>query len=159
MFNYEMDCGGNLIHLDGTDLLKIGKENIANDLLFGLPLEDPIIGSLQGYFKTEIEKTGQYCVYDAHDKHDTMIKYEIKSRRCKHDQYPTTIIPVHKTTVQHKTLKFVFHFTTGLYYITYDKELFDTFNVKSVGAYRKQGQYTYEPHYEIPIGLLTPIII
>ena len=167
---YTYDCGGNsvLIGANGNNELPAGaifsagttgRAKIEQDLAFGLPKEDAIINNLSTYFQTQIEKTTQYCVYDAHDIEDNNIKYEIKSRRCKHTQYPTTIIPVHKTKVSHKILKFVFHFTTGLFYITYDKNLFDTFNIKSVGAYRKNGEFTYEPHYEIPIGMLIPIII
>jgi hypothetical protein len=161
MNGYTYDCGGNSVFIgaNGNTENLTGRAKIEQDLAFGLPKEDAIINNLATYFHTQIEKTTQYCVYDAHDKEDNDIKYEIKSRRCKHTQYATTIIPVHKTKVSHKILKFVFHFTTGLFYITYDKKMFDTLKIKSVGAYRKNGEFTYEDHYEIPIGMLIPIII
>jgi len=126
-----------------------------NDLQFGLSNENNVIQQLSSYFKEEIEKTKpRYCPYDAISK---TTKYEIKTRRCCYQQYPTTIIPVSKVRNITDKLIFVFHFTDGLYYIVYDKELFDTFEKQNIQIYRKGIQDKPTEHYYIPISQLQKI--
>jgi hypothetical protein len=55
---------------------------------------------------------------------------ELKTRRVKSNQYPTTIVGVNKINFckdADKNYYFAFCFEDGLYAIKYDKELFDTF--------------------------------
>jgi hypothetical protein len=63
-----------------------------------------------------------------YDAFSTTTKYEIKSR-CRYNTFLTTIIyiPVHKVRNVTERLVFVLHFTDGLYYTVYDKDLFETF--------------------------------
>ena len=133
-----------------------GLEKLNADLLFGLPKESPIIRTLSEYFQEEIEKSAyQYCPYDASSK---TTKYEIKSRRNKYLQYPTTIIPVDKTErIKGDRLVFVFNFTDGLYYIEYSKEAFAKYEIKDIEAVRKGGVRTWKPHYHINIKDLKQI--
>ena len=135
------DCAGNELEL------------LNADLAFGLPKEDPVIDKLRKHFEEEITKSVyQYCPHDGFNK---TTEYEIKSRRNRYNQYPTTIIPVSKIrNMKRDRLVFVFNFTDGLYYIEYDKEIFGKYEIKMVEAVRKRSGVvgkTLEPHFFIPI--------
>ena len=144
-----------------TDFAGNELEILNADLAFGLPKEDPVLEKLRKHFVEEIAKsTYQYCPHDGFSK---TTEYEIKSRRNKYNQYPTTIIPCSKIRdMKRDRLVFVFNFTDGLYYIEYNKETFATYKIKQVEAVRKRNGVvgkTIEPHFEIPIGDLFHINI
>jgi hypothetical protein len=141
-----------------TDCAGNGLEILNADLAFGLPKEDPVIKSLSAYFNEEVKKVEyQYSPFDAQSE---TTKYEIKSRRNRYAQYPTTIIPVDKTErIKGDRLVFVFNFIDGLYYIVYGKDTFAKYEIKEVEAVRKGGVRTLKPHYFIPIVDLTRINI
>jgi hypothetical protein len=135
------DCAGNELEI------------LNADLAFGLPKEDPVIDKLRKHFEEEIAKsTYQYCPHDGFSK---TTEYEIKSRRNRYNQYPTTIIPVSKIrNMKRDRLVFVFNFIDGLYYIQYDKEKFANYEIKMIEAVRKRNGVvgkTLEPHFHIPI--------
>jgi hypothetical protein len=143
------DCGGNELEI------------LNADLAFGLPKEDPVLDKLRKHFEEEIAKsTYQYCPHDGFSK---TTEYEMKSRRNRYNQYPTTIIPCSKVrNMKRDRLVFVFNFTDGLYYIEYNKERFAKYEIKMVEAVRKRNGVvgkTLEPHFYIPIGDLTSINI
>jgi hypothetical protein len=141
-----------------TDIGGNGLEILNADLAFGLPKEDPVIKTLSEYFNEEVKKAEyKYSPYDASSE---TTKYEIKSRRNRYSQYPTTIIPVDKTErIVGGRLVFVFNFTDGLYYIEYTKEQFAKYEIKDVEAVRKGGVRTLKPHFFISIKDLTRINI
>ena len=143
------DCAGNELEI------------LNADLAFGLPKEDPVIEKLRIHFEEEIAKsTYQYCPHDGFSK---TTEYEIKSRRNRYAQYPTTIIPCSKIrSMKRDRLVFVFNFTDGLYYIEYNKDKFAKYEIKMVEAVRKRNGVigkTLEPHFYIPILDLTKINI
>jgi len=146
------DCGGNYIP----------ERSLRNDLSFGLANESFVIDKLNVYFEGEEIKSskelglGAYCGYDAESENTI---YEIKSRRCKYQTYPTTLLPVHKIKEGNKRLVFVFHFTDGLFYIVYSKQLFDTFETKMIKINRAGITDKSTLHYYIPIHHLTKIYI
>jgi hypothetical protein len=163
-----MDCGGNIIQPNITGRFNVSTtpinipqiRSLQNDLAFGLNNEPIVIDHLTKYFNEDITNTkelgkGEYCCYDAIGNET---KYEIKSRRCKYEQYDTTIIPVHKCKEDGR-LVFVFYFTNGLYYIQYDKETFVDFEVKPVRVFRQGASARPVPHFHIPIRRLTRINI
>jgi hypothetical protein len=87
--------------------------------------------------------------------------YELKSRNNKYLTYPTTLIPFNK--LNHKSskrLRFLFLFTDGLYYITYRKRIFDTFELKEF-CRRKRIDFNDKPelYYYIPIESLKKLDI
>jgi hypothetical protein len=132
-------------------------EILKNDIAFGTGLESPVIERLSKYFGEEVKKVEyQYSLFDAQSE---TTKYEIKSRRCRSDQYPTTIIGINKACPEGGRLVFVFHFTNGLYYIEYNADKFASYEIKHVEAVRKGGVRTLKPHYFIPVGDLTKINI
>jgi hypothetical protein len=76
--------------------------------------------------------------------------YELKSRCVTYSKYPTTIVGLDKIKDIAKKIVFLFKFTDGLYYIRYDKALFDTFTVEAFRRYRvgvndKEKAYIYIP--------------
>ena len=140
-----VDCAGNQI--------KVLNEDIA----YGTQFETSVINILSKYFQEEVEKVKyRYSQYDAVS---ATAKYEIKSRRNRYRQYPTTIVAVDKTENITDRLVFVFHFTDGLYYIEYDPDKFAKYNVMDVEAVRTGGVRTSKPHFFIPIEELTRINI
>jgi len=145
------------MNVNGLIYVNNGLEILKADLNFGLPKEDPVIQRLSEYFNEKVEKeTYQYSPFDASSK---TTKYEIKSRRNRYLQYPTTIIPVDKTQRIEGRMVFVFNFTDGLYYIVYDKDEFAKYDIREVEAVRKGGIRTLKPHFFIPIKDLIQISI
>ena len=131
-----------------------------NDLEFGLMKEGEIMETLKEYFDNDIQKTEPFCVYDAHSpKNQT--RYEIKSRRCKYNAYPTTIIPYNKKNgaIDGKRLLFVFSYTDGLYYIEFNENVFDSFETKNITYYRHGITVKPVKHYCIPCEMLSRIVI
>jgi len=97
-----------------------------DDCKFGNYNELLILPIIKKFFNRNIIKTTDK--YNKYDYIDNDYKYELKSRRNKYNQYPTTLIGYDKLT-NSKTI-FLFNFIDGLYYINYEKELFDTFEKK-----------------------------
>ncbi len=144
-----------------TDFAGNELEILNADLAFGLPKEDPVLDKLKKHFEEEIAKsTYQYC---PHDGFSQTTEYEIKSRRNKYNQYPTTIVPCSKIRdMKRDRLVFVFNFLDKLCYAVYNKETFATYNVKQIEAVRKRNGVlgkTIEPHFEIPLEDLIEIKI
>jgi hypothetical protein len=136
------------------------QRSIEDDRKFGLQNEIEIEDILKRYFEdNEIKKSeGQFCGYDFIGAGLTNMKYELKSRRCAFDKYDTTIIPTHKCKVG-QNICFIFKFTDGLYYIYYDKDLFDEFKTKKVSVFRNGYWNPSALHLEIPTNLLVRIDI
>jgi hypothetical protein len=128
-------------------------EILNRDLNFGFAKEEQVIHKLSNHFNETCEPTPRYCKYDAISPTK---KFEIKSRRNKHNTYPTTIIPVDKSEVEGE-LYFVFNFEDGLYYIEYNEEAFEKYEIRDISAVRTGGVYTLKPHYLIDVADLTAI--
>ena len=95
-------------------------------------------------------------IYSNCDFFDSKYKYELKSRRCEHDKYPTTMIPEMKCN---KRTYLLFFFTNGLYYIRYNKKIFDNFEKKMFVKNRYDKQDVKKYYYYIPVGYLKKIEI
>lgn len=128
---------------------------ITDDLSYGKQSEDEVIEDLNREFgdifrhTKEIYGKGNYN-YDFEGS--LGLKIELKTRRNTKDKYETTIIPKHKTECGDKSPDvYVFRFTDGLYYVRYDRELFDSYEVKDV-VYRRIGRIDKKPHYHIRVS-------
>lgn len=138
-----------------------------SDKSFGLSKELEVIDMLKMNF----------CeIYDEEDIQDTKTLYqdefypydfegstnktcfELKSRRVKKRQYPTTIIPVSKVRNTDKKQIFVFNFTDNCSYIEYNKELFDTFQIQHITTERFGIVDKPKPHFCIPVNLLIDLL-
>lgn len=103
------------------------------------------------------EIKNKFAPFDFVDDTNTVF-VELKTRRNKRTQYDTTMVPESKIKkiVDGNTYYFCFKFTDGLYYIQYDKQIFDNFEVKKGGRYDR-GKPEIESYVYIPIELLQPL--
>ena len=120
------------------------------DYIFGVKNQDKIFPILKSYFGDDLKQTtGKYQKYDFQSP---SVAIELKSRTCKYDLYPTTLLTCNKITNIDKKLIFVFSFIDSLYCIEYDEELFNTFQKKQ---YSRTGlSFDYKMYYFIPIDHL-----
>ena len=134
----------------------------AEDLKMGNLNEDKNIKKLEETFKTDLKKYGsQYSILDFKNNSST-VYCELKSRRLHFNDYDTTIIGVNKIQYCNKpdiTYYFAFAFYDGLYYIKYEKELFDTFKKELMPIKFRPDVGHSEANYniKIPTVLLTKI--
>ena len=118
--------------------------------------EKLILPKLQDFFKDNTIKSteskyGKFCKWD-YESADGSI-YELKTRRVRKTQYPTTLLPIHKV-IDGKEQFFIFNYSDKQSYIKYDADIFKTFRVEPL----IDGRYDfYKPtidHYHIPVNLL-----
>lgn len=131
-----------------------------DDLKYGLEREDEVNLKLIKQFNEEIKNTKElynddYYKYD-YEGITSGTHFELKCRKNEKNKYSTTIIPCHKINkmTTSNDLYFIFNFTDAITYIKYDKNLFDTFNKKTIKIYRLGKYDPSTDHYEIPINLL-----
>jgi len=130
--------------------------NYKQDNSFGLNEENLILPILEKYFKESISKSTNK--YEKWDGASETTLYEIKSRTNKHNAFNDTIIGANKILETNKTQIFIFNFIDGIYYIKYDKSLFDTFpNSPFIRNQREDIVDTIKQYYYIPINKLTLI--
>jgi hypothetical protein len=136
---------------------------LRKDLNFGLGCENLILETIKTYFNDDIKKNNNKYAFFDFMGNDCM--YELKSRRVNHNTYSTTIFPKHKidnTDSLNKKRVLLFGFNDGLYYIEYDKKVFDTFKISN-RRYRTDRYYNGKcidkeiDYYEIPIEFLKVI--
>ena len=102
-----------------------------DDLALGIPNESRMLNTIQSLVGQPLERQGSYDVMDYTNPGRTIF-VELKTRRIRHDQYPTAIIGLNKVEWCHndpsKEYYFCFSYTDGLYYIKYDADLFKNFD-------------------------------
>lgn len=100
------------------------------DLEFGTKSELTNHEVLEGFLNTTLNRKGGYSVFDFEDPTKTIF-VELKTRRIRHDQYPTALIGLNKIQFceyeRDVQYWFVFCYTDGIYAIKYDRELFGSF--------------------------------
>lgn len=135
------------------------------DKKFGLENEIKYLDILSNYFNTTFKKyDNNYSLLDFYSDDKKYI--EMKSRRINHNQYPTAIFNVHKidefNNIVNKNndskLYIVFIYLDGVYYIEYNKEIFNNFQTKKYKRNERYGKIdTYNLCYFIPTNLLIKI--
>ena len=108
-----------------------------------------------------LKKTIKYALTDFYSKSKLI---ELKARRCEYYSFATTIVGLNKCkhyeNQKNMFCYFVFNFLKDdtIFYIKYDKELFDTFEIENTYIYRDNKQ---EPkiNIHIPIKYLKEIIV
>ena len=125
-----------------------------NDYTFGKQKEDEVLSIIRKKFNRNIVKSESR--FERYDFKDDEYYYELKSRNNKYSDYPTTLIEKGKVIADN--LVFLFNFTDGLYYIIYNKDLFETFECKQFLRH-KRCDFVDKPklYYHIPIHQLTRI--
>ena len=133
-----------------------------NDISFGTNSEYMNHQLLEMFLDTTLEHKGGYCVFDFENPNKTVF-VELKSRRIKHDTYDTAIIGLNKIAfsdnVPDAEFWFAFCYLDGLYIIKYDKEVFDTLEVRHDYVRGSRSDTLNKPQSVvfIPISLLTKI--
>jgi hypothetical protein len=134
-------------------------EKFQEDFEFGINNEIDLLEPLRFFFSddTIMQIENKYSRFDF--KGDK--KYiELKSRKCNSTTYPTTIVSFakfNKVKDGHNYYCF-FKFLDGIKYIEYDKNLFNTFEIKQV-VRRDRGRIEKDFYYHIPIEKLSPLIL
>jgi hypothetical protein len=127
-----------------------------NDYKFGKSMEKKLIEKIDQYFNDSVKE--EENEFSKHDFKGQTYTYELKSRNCKYNTFPTTLIPFDKVIPNKPNQIFLFNFEDGLYYIEYNEELFKTFSLKTF--VRKQRVDYYDKpklYYYIPIEKLKQI--
>jgi len=129
-------------------------KDFKQELSQGLKMQEIVLPIIQTFFKRDIKPTeGRYNKYDYLDNR---YNYELKSRTNNYDKYPTTLIGLDK--IDNNTI-YLFYFTDGLFFIEYDKKLFDTFEIKDFLRHPRYGKIDKVKKYiYIPIQYLNKII-
>jgi len=102
---------------------------LRDDLSFGLSSETNNRAVIEQFLDVTLEKTDSYSVMDWADNNKT-VYVELKTRRIRHDTYPTAIIGANKVAFcsdPNKEYYFCYSYLDGLYYIKYDAEVFAQF--------------------------------
>ena len=100
------------------------------DISFGQKGEVAVHQQLEELVGSGLTHSGQFAVLDFTNK-DNTIYVELKTRRHLRNEYKTTIVGLNKIRFcsdPTKAYYFAFSFLDGLYYIKYDKAVFDTFD-------------------------------
>lgn len=134
-----------------------------DDLLYGLSNEVKHIPTFNEFFGTTFTRQAGYSVMDYVANNNT-VYLELKTRRITYNQYPTILVGQNKIDFckdHSKTYYFAWAMNNGIYYIKYDKEVFDTFDVE-VGFQRGDRSDCYDRPSDVvhvPMNLLTKLSI
>lgn len=127
--------------------------SFAVDYKEGKKEEEKILPIIRKHFNKDIKPTIKTNhTFDFYDEDECF--YELKKRNNRHNTFPTTIIGINK--ISNKKLILLFSFSDGLYYIKYNKKLFDTFE-KRLFVRNKRTDFTdkIKEYLFIPISDLT----
>lgn len=134
---------------------------LQDDLVLGYKSEGDILAILNTYFEDEFVNTkelydDEYYNYDFEGKTSNM-RIELKTRRNRFADYPSTLIPVHKCVdLELCPNVFVFSFSDGLYFTEWNTNRFKTYEKKMIEC-RRRGRIDNKEHYMIPITDLVRI--
>jgi hypothetical protein len=126
------------------------------DLKYGFKKEDDLFTKIKGAYGDGLKKTASMCRWDYESDNHIV---ELKSRRNKYKQYPTTMIgqtKVDKMLETGKKCYGVFNFTDGIYSIELTKDKIDKFELRQGGRWDR-GRAELNQYYYIPISQLTPL--
>ena len=140
------------------DTIKINR-SVIDDLAFGLSQELIFKPVLEDFLGFKLEQTSQNHTFD-YINEDFKILIEMKSRKNKKNQYPTTMVGDNKWKVSEEKYKegwdtyYVFNFTDKLCIYKFKCE--DNIK-KSTGGRRDRGRPEIKYYRYIPIELLSDI--
>ena len=133
---------------------------LQDDLSLGYRNEEELIPILNIFFNDNFKNTkeiygDEFYNYDFEGSNGTRI--ELKSRRNNYNDYPTTLIPVHKcVSLDLCPNIFIFNFADGIYYTEWNYNRFKNYETKMILCKRKN-RTDYKEHYLIPIKDLIKI--
>jgi len=124
---------------------------------FGIEQEEKLKTKLEDFFNVDLIQKDRYAPFDFFSNNGDL-QLELKSRKCKSNTYPTTLINKSKLgKVGDVETYFIFNFLDGVYYIKYDEKVFNTF--KETETYTKNCDFSKGKriNIEIPVNLLLPL--
>ena len=134
--------------------MNIYSEKLNNDVTYGLEKEQEVKSLLENKFDTKLEKLSVFDPMDFKDNKGNF--FEIKSRRCNHDKYPTTMIGINKINEAKdhpdNNYFFVFVFLDGVYYYQYDGMY-----MVQAGGRNDRCKNEYKPYAFIPVSMLKSV--
>lgn len=145
--------------------MNLNFELLEKDIKYGLSKENEIENILKSYFNMDLfEKLSTFHPMDFKGKSlgcETLDYYfEIKSRRCNHDKYKSTMIGKNKIDFANKNTNgffyFIFVFEDGIFYYKYNPlDKFET----TIGGRFDRGRNELKPYFYIPIENLQKLEI
>jgi hypothetical protein len=138
----------------------IKKSQLLNtsDHEFGFSEEAKLEETIATYFNTKLTKLSRFHKFDFITEDKVFI--ELKSRRFKHDRYPTTMVGLDKFKylAPHQTALFIFNFTDGIYYYEYNQNSILAFEIR-LGGRTNRGCVEQKEYVYIPITQLNKMVI
>jgi len=123
------------------------------DYALGKKGEKEVLPTIRQYFGRDIVKSVNR--YEKFDFKDDIHKYELKCRDACSTTYDTTIIASDKIC---PNMIFLFKFYDGLYYIKYDKTVFDNYEKRLFVRFERDDYIDIEKFYIfIPVSDLQKI--
>jgi Txe/YoeB family toxin of Txe-Axe toxin-antitoxin module len=133
------------------------------DINLGLSNEDKAISQISEFLNIELIKDNNpYAIHDFYNK-DKSIFVELKSRRINHNKFPTALIGENKIKKCNKPnvdYYFFWLYNDGLFYLKYNKELFDTMTIEkdyTIGLRKDVGRIEQSAVVHIPYKHLNKI--
>lgn len=137
----------------------------AADYALGTANEVPVQKKLEKFLGEPLVRRGGMALFDYDNNNETkMIFSEVKTRRIRHDAYPTAIIGANKVNEAQRnpnnTYWFFFDYVDGLYGIKYDEEKFSQYE-RTEYSRGDRADFHNRPQecFFIPSGDLTRVVI
>ena len=132
------------------------------DIAFGKQCELNLRDTVEHIAGCPIEWKGGSSVFDYKNENST-VYVELKSRRINHNEHSTALIGKNKVdfcTDPNRTYYFVYNYLDGIYYIKYDKAVFDAFYVQQEYMRSQRSGCRNAPSdvVHIPISALTKFV-
>ena len=113
-------------------MLEMFPATFATDYALGTANEVPVQKKLETFLGEPLVRRGGMALFDYDNNNETkMVFSEVKTRRIRHDAYPTAIIGANKVNEAQRNPKntywFFFDYVDGLYGIKYDEEKFSEY--------------------------------
>jgi len=124
------------------------------DYRFGIEQQSKVLPLLKEYFGRDIKE--EIAKWSKYDFYDDQALYELKTRKIRKRDYPTTLMTCNKVCTNEKDLFFVFNFSDELCYIPYNEEFFRAFEKRPYS--RIDAEYDKKDYFFIPIDKLTTIM-
>ena len=106
----------------------------------GKKSEEETLPILRTFFNRDIQPTEGF--YNKYDFGCSKYNYELKTRTCKMNEYPTTMIGLIKC--EPKTI-LIFRFTDAIGYIKYKEDKFKDYEIKLFTKYKEPVKHIYIP--------------
>jgi len=134
------------------------------DIDFGRMTENEVLPILNEFFKEPHHKetlpNGEVNEYDRWDfwNESQTKKKELKGRRINHNKFPTALLNYSKIRNQSPSVEYtyIWKYNDGIFYLPYDKALWDTFDVTSMSVWR-DGRCETQPCINVPHQHLIPL--